>query len=240
MKMVKGEPNFGPSGAATIKVVGKQLQVIFDEGNEVVNLNVDLLPPEVDAKKLPTNKKYSVMVDAARSKLTGFRPFAGSYIAEFVELKKKPGQPPIHEYPRKREGMTKDGRPYPKDWHEFKANVRLVEAPFTGLIVPITLRYYFGMDSEDGSVIIAGEGQHSQYLARFIEVNVGDLEKVKIPFSDNILPQLEALLLREKRPFLLVMNNGFADSFGEAPAAYRKAAKKAPAKKAVKKAATKK
>lgn len=232
MKYVPNEPNFGPSGPASINVIGKQLQVIFDEKNEVVNLLTDVLPPEVVVNKLPKNKKYFVSVNGARDKLTAFRPWEGSYICEFIDLKKKPGQPPIHEFPRNRVGQGPTG-PYPKDWHEFSANVRIVEPPYAGLVVAVKLRYYFGIDAEEGLAVITGEGKHAQYLGRFIEVNVGDLEKVRIPFSDNILPQLETLLQKERRPFLLIMSKGWPDSFGEAPAAYRKAGK-AVAKKAVK------
>lgn len=233
MKYVPNEPNFGPSGPASINVIGKQLQIIFDEKNEVVNLLTDVLPPEVLVNKLPKNKKYFVSVSGQRDKLTAFRPWEGSFICEFVDFKKKPGQPPIHEYPRNRQGMTQDGRPYSKDWHEFSANVRIVEPPYTGLMISVKLRYYFGIDPEEGLAVITGEGKHAQYLGRFIEVNVGDLEKVRIPFTDNILPQLEQLLQKERHPFLVIMSKGWPDSFGEAPAAYRKAAKPA-AKKAVK------
>lgn len=233
MKYVPTEPNFGPSGPASINVIGRQLQVIFDEKNEVVNLMVDVLPADVIVTKLPKNKKYFVSVTGQRDKLTAFRPWEGSYICEFVDFKKKPGQPPIHEFPRNRVGQGPNG-PYPKDWHEFTANVRIVEPPYAGLTIAIKLRYYFGIDSEEGLAVITGEGKHAQYLGRFIEVNVGDLEKVRIPFSDNILPQLEQLLQKEHRPFLVIVSKGWVDSFGEAPAAYRKAGKPA-AKKAVKK-----
>lgn len=230
MKYVPNEPNFGPSGPASINVIGKQLQIIFDEKNEVVNVLTDTLPPDVLVNKLPKNKKYFVSVSGQRDKITALRPWEGSFICEFIDFKKKPGQPPIHEFPRNRVGQGPNG-PYPKDWHEFTANVRITEAPYTGLVVGIKLRYYFGMDAEEGLAVISGEGKHAQYLGRFIEVNVGDLEKVRIPFSDNILPQLEALLQKERRAFLLIMSKGWPDSFGEAPAAYNKAAKKTAVKK---------
>lgn len=229
MKFVPNEPNFGPSGPASINVIGRQLQVIFDEKNEVVNLPLEALPPDSVPGKLPKNKKYFVSVSGDRQKLSAFRPWEGSFIAEFVELKKKPGQPPLHEFPRERVGQGPNG-PYNKDWQEFTAILRIAEPPYTGLIVTTKLRYYFGMD-EEGLTTIKGEGKHSQFLGRFLEVAVGDLEKIKIPFSDNILPQLEKLLLERHRSFLIVMSKGWVDSFGEAPAAYQKVAKKVAAKK---------
>lgn len=238
MKMVKSDPVFGPMGSAEIEIIGRQLQVVMDETHEVVNLSTDQLPPDVDLKKLPTNKKYNVMVSGDRTKLTGFRPFAGSFVCLFTDIKKKPGQPPIHEFPRNREGKSATG-PYSKDWHEFTANCRVAEAPYTGLIIPVKLRYYFGM-GEDGNAVIAGEGKHSQYLARFLEVATGDLESIKIPFSDNILPQLERYLQEQQRPFMVIMANGWPDSFGDVPAGYFKPVKKTAAKKAAKKPAKKK
>lgn len=236
MKYVPTEPNFGPSGPATVNIVGKTLQIIFDQGNEVVNLATDLLPPDVDVKHLPTKKKYSVLVDGTRTKLNGFCPYEGSYTCEFLEFKKKPGQPPMHDYPRNRVGQGPNG-PYAKDWQEFTAILRILEEPYTGLLVSTKLRYYFGIDEETGNAVIKGEGKHSQKLGRFIEVACGDFEKVVIPFSDNVLPPLERLLQEQHRPFLIVMSKGFVDSFGEAPAIYlktvakKKAAKKVTAKK---------
>lgn len=238
MKMVKSDPVFGPMGSASIDVIGRQLQIVMDETNEVVNVTTDQLPPDVDLKKLPRNKKYNVMVSGDRTKLTGFRPFAGSFVCLFVEIKKKPGQPPIHEFPRNRVGKSDKGD-YSKDWHEFTALCRIAEAPYTGLIIPVKLRYYF-TQGEDGNAVIAGEGKHSQYLARFLEVSTGDLEGIKIQFSDNILPQLERYLQEQQMPFLIVMANGWPDSFGDVPAGYLKAPKKSVSKKTAKKSAKKK
>lgn len=234
MKYLPTEPNFGPSGPATVNIVGKTLQIIFDQGNEVVNLPTDVLPPEVDLKHLPLKRKYSVLIDGTRTKLNGFHPNDGSYTCEFLEFKKKPGQPPMHDFPRNRVGQGPNG-PYAKDWQEFTAILRIVEEPFTGLLVSVKLRYYFGIDEETQQAVIKGEGKHSQFLGRFIEVACGDFEKVQIPFSDNILPALERLLQAAHRPFLIVMSKGFVDSFGEAPAIYLKAAAKKTAKKVAKK-----
>lgn len=243
MEFIPTEANFGPSGEAQINVLGQQLQIVFTGNNEIVNLPISVLPPNVpSAKKLPANKKYFVSVNGKRDGLSMFVPMTGSVVVKFIGFKKARNQPiALPQRPRKDVGVNKDGTTYPKDWLEFTAVCEVIDAPYTGLEIGVKLRYYFG-EGANGLAGIRGQGKHSLKLARFLEVVMGDASLVKVPFSDNILPALEALLLDHGRPFMIVMANGFADAFGEAAASYLKksSGKKVAAKKTAKKAAPKK
>lgn len=243
MDFLPGESKMGPRGAASIAIVGVQLQVVFDQNNEVVNLPLATLPPNCNQpRKLPQNKKYMVAVNGAHTELNTFHPFVGTVICKFIGFKKRRNDPvPMPLAPFNKEGKNDKGGTYTKDWLEFTALCEIIDAPYTGLVVPIKFRYYFG-PSADGNAGIVGGGKHSVKLARFLEVIAGDGTKVKVPFSDNVLPALEAFLLEYGRPFQIILANGYADAFGEAPAIYLKksGSKKTAAKKATKKAAPKK
>lgn len=239
MEMMPTAPNYGPAGEANIAVLGQQLQIVFKGSNTVVNVPVTLLPPSVVAKKLPANKSYRVSINGKYDKLTMFNPWAGTFVAKFIGFKRGNNQPiPTPQYPRERTGKNEDGTTYPKDWLEFNAVVELIEAPYAGLQLSVKLRYYFTLGSDGKRAAVSGTGKHSVKLNRFLEVIMGDASDVNVPFSDNVLPALEALLLEKGHPFTVVIANGWADAFGEAAASYWKksgskpAAKKATAKKA--------
>lgn len=243
MEFIPTEASYGPSGEANIAVIGQQLQIVFTANNEIVNLPISVLPPHVpSAKKLPANKKYFVSVNGKRDGLSIFVPMTGSVVAKFIGFKKARNQPiAMPQRPRKVEGVNREGGTYTKDWLEFTAICEVIDAPYTGLEIGVKLRYYFG-EGANGLVGIKGQGKHSLKLARFLEVITGDSSKVRVPFSDNVLPALEALLLEIGHPFMIVMANGFADAFGEAASSYLKktSGTKVAAKKSAKKAAPKK
>lgn len=242
MKAIASDVKFGPSGEASIAVIGQQLQIVFTDSNEIVNLPVTVLPPHVpSAKKLPANKKYFVSVNGKRDSLSMFNPWTGSVITKFIGFKKARNAPiPIPEQPREREGIdSRSGQSYQKDWLEFTAICEIIDAPYAGLEVRVKLRFYFGEDDE-GMLGIRGTGKWSVKLTRFLEVILGDIEKVRVPWSDNPLPNLEALLLDKGKPFTIVMAKGWAEAFGETTGNVGKKSGKASAKKAAKKAAPKK
>ena len=54
--------------------------------------------------------------------------------------------------------------------------------------------------------------------ADFIELSTGaSIDDVNIPFSDNILPALEQLLAKSRKPMLMSVKNGWPDQLVEPP-----------------------
>lgn len=234
MEIVEGERQYGPIGAAKVSIAGKVLQVVFVDSGEIVNLGTDALPEGV--KKIPSGL-YKVSLSHKKDRLYELYPLDGSVEVEFIGIAKKKGQPPFPRPPFKREGTNRDGSTYPKDWLEFKVLNRIVSGPHTGLIVGFKLRYYFAL-GKDGFVAISGTGKHSQLLARWIDSVTGDASKVRVPFSDNVLPPLETVLLRESRPYMVVLEKGWVNTIAPGFADARKRAKhiaKPTAKKSAKK-----
>jgi hypothetical protein len=239
MDIVEGERQYGPIGAANVALVGKVLQIVMTESGEIFNLSADALPEGV--KKIPSGQ-YKVSLSADKKKIYELYPLNGSVNVEFVGFAKKQGQPPFPRPPTKRTGVNRQGQEYPKDWLEYKVLCRIVDGPYKGLTVGFKLRYYFAVGKDGTHAAVSGTGKHSQLIARFLDCATGDIGKVRVVFSDNILPPLETLLLREVRPFVLIIENGWVNTIAagfetarrRAPHIAKKAAKKT-AKKAVKK-----
>lgn len=232
MDIVEGERQYGPIGAAKVATVGKVLQIVLTASGEIVNLSTDALPEGV--KKIPSGD-YKVSLSVKKDKLYEIYPLNGSQEVEFIGFAKKEGQPPFPRPPLKRTGINRQGKEYPRDWLEFKVLVRIVSGPHTGLIIGFKLRYYFAVGKDGIHAAVSGTGSHSQILARFLDASTGDISKVRVVFSDNILPPLETLLLREGRPFQVIVEAGWVNTIAAVIGGKRKpAAKKSAAKKKAK------
>lgn len=233
MEVVAGEREFGPMGPAKVSLVGKVVQVVFKESGEIANLSLDALPEGV--KKIASGE-YLVSLSKDRTKMYILHPLNATVEVEFIGFKKSPGQPPFPRPPAKAEGINrKTGMTYPKKWLEFTAYHRVVGEQHKGLTIQMKLRYYFGVGSDGTHAAVKGEGDWSQKLSRWLDCATGDISKIKVVFSDNILPPLETLLLRESRPFQMILENGWVST-----TAATIGKRKSPAKKSAKKPAKKK
>lgn len=238
MDIVAGEREFGPMGPAKVAVVGKVVQVVFKESGEIANMNTDALPEGVT--KVPSGE-YLISLNKDRNKVYILHPLTATVEAEFIGFKKAPGQPPFPRPPTKQEGVNrKTGMTYPKKWLEFVAFFKVVGDQYKGLTIQLKLRYYFGVGNDGTHAAVKGEGNHSQKLARFLDCTSGDIGSIKIPFSDNILPALEAYLLRQGRNVQLIMQNGWVETIAATVGGKRKPAKKTASKKTAAKKKAKK
>jgi hypothetical protein len=234
MFFVKSAPKLGPLGPATVSISGKIVQIVYEGTGEVVTLPVTTLPEGTG--KLPAGK-YSVGVSADRTRLNHLVPLNASVEVRFIGLKHRDGQPPFPQQPFNKTGEKRGGGTYPKDWLEWQALHRVEpDDLYAGLIIPYKMRYYFTVGA-DGITAIAGEGKHSQAIGRYFDVCTNG-QKITIPFSENVLPALEAFLLEHGVVFQLHIENGFVNTVSatiQKPVKRKSAAKKTAAKKTSKK-----
>jgi len=207
----------GPSGEARLSLRKNDLLVRMVSG-PTFSLDRSLVPDSVS--KLP-DISYRVAVSKDYTRLYTLVPWTGMYRANFQAFKANPNQPPMAMPPFEPQGMTRDGKPYPKDWLEFRALCPIIEGACKGLVISIKFHYNF-TGSADGLAALRGQrSRHTQFLARFLDVSVG-LDRVQIPFSENLLPPLQTLLQKHGRSFQVILNQGFPETFAEDIAPRRK------------------
>jgi hypothetical protein len=121
--------------------------------------------------------------------------------------------------PKRYEGMgrKKNGETFPYNFEGFNVLVEIQEGAWAGTVYPSMLRYLF-TDAGDGETCgIRTGGKHAQILANFLE-NAGlDFDVDTIPLSDNVLPWLESELVSRGARFMIVVGNGYVDSYAPAP-----------------------
>lgn len=156
-------------------------------------------------------------VSRDRKKLSAIRPLRGSFVGKFAGIAKPQGQPPAAKL---YEGTFTNKVTGNKEGYSYEAFTALFEVTvgsWAGVVIPVFLRYNF-VDAGDGETTgIKGQGKHSTMLAQFMEYSGFDLLNESIPYSENVLPWLEANLLENDESMLIVLEDGYAQSFGPAP-----------------------
>lgn len=245
MKQIPGPRSNGPSGLANVTFDKKgKIAVLFKDGNFVGQSYNPAIPDGLEAKnlralveasKLP-NGEYSVRLSNDGKKLYGISPYNASVTARLLKFAAAEGQPPI---PKHFTGnrTKKDGTTYPVDEHTFTAVMVCTDSiwpKYAGLTFPISLLYarngicLFADDGE-GYAVVSGMFDKANFLVNFIHQLGGDA--VIIPFSSNILPDLEKVLHEADKEVLCVLERGWVSSISEAPAVPTKQAKPAPKKR---------
>ncbi len=228
----------GPRGEATLTKFPDTLDVTFQADGqtlsfsrrdpEAIGFDVESVPfPETPATtagistaegaapSAPTMKVFAD-VSGDKKKLYSVRPLVGSFFVKVVGFAHAEDTLPA---PKRYEGMgrKKDGTTFPYNFEGFNILVEIQEGSWIGTIYPSMLRYLF-TDAGDGETCgIRTGGKHAQILANFLE-NAGlDFDVDTIPLSDNVLPWLESELVSRGARFMIVVGNGYIDSFAPAP-----------------------
>lgn len=241
MKRIASSRPKGDSGLATVALKNKRLVISFldeDTGRTIGlrDLDPDQLPDDIQL----TNAKYFVSLDATNTELRGIRPWSGAVNAKVTGFLHRDDQPPI---PKQGQpfGKRRDGTTYPKNELTFGARAVITDGIFANMEIICHFVYAswyedgnqksgFSMDDE-GNVGLVGTGGDTEKLAAFLEAN-GVAEKV-IPFSENVLPSYERAILKEGRTMLVVMNDGWPQTYSALEPTRGRKAK--PAKKTTKK-----
>ena len=84
---------------------------------------------------------------------------------------------------------------------------------YKGMVQSMFLAYKFA--EYDGITVIKGSGRWVDNLQAFLEA--GGIWDQDIPFSDNVLPTIQKMLLVESKVFGLAIKDGFVDSIMELP-----------------------
>jgi len=185
------------SGKATIKenVAKGKFQVTFEDGFVKVFDKSDC----PDAMK---KGNWFVTLLSDGDGVMGLRPINAMGKAKFSHFVAGDDDIPVP--------FTKEGK-----FGDYLAFIALLSlgGEYKGMMQPFFLYYKFA--EYDGNLVIKGSGRSTDMLQGFLEAcGVWDQD---IPFSDNVLPTLQKMILVEGKVFGLTIKDGWVDSIMELP-----------------------
>jgi hypothetical protein len=225
IKKVKG--GRGNYGSAQIRLTKKSVMVKFDdkkdEDGNIIEKGKDF---EIERENAPDNVEaghWSTAVSSDGTKLFSIRPLVGTFDAKFVKF-----------------AAAKDAQPAPELEPSTYRNDKGQVVPgknklvFTAIIevggeyeYPCKLPYLFS-EGDNGNVQLTYRKMGPRISQMIDFLDVCGVKDSAIPYTENILPHLQEMILDEDRTFNVVIKNGWIDSFNP-PLVERK--KKVVAKK---------
>jgi hypothetical protein len=220
--------NYGPSGPATIKVTPKVIEVKMDGNKYLEPFRFD----RASYKGVVVAGHGYARISSDTEVLYGLRPLTGNYFVKFKEFSHKKEEAPLPRTMKERVGVT-NGKPWKIEEHiEFTALVTITQGEWEGAELPINLWYHFREYQSTGlTEQIIGRSKSKVLLDNFL-INGGiDMDTDTLPWSENVLPELQARLKKASAEFLVNLNaKGYIETISPAPSMgspkKKKAAKK--------------
>jgi len=200
----------GKTGAAQIKFSRDDVVVKFEEDKTVENLPAENVPDFLIGK----DGRFIVTLDKENTRIKYASVPRGVYLAKFTGFSHKEGEQPMY---RTVEFSPKTAwRDFPIPRHlEFTALFEVIDNPkdeYNGFPIPLNLWYIF-YDYDGTGTTTAFGGQGETRLGDFLLATGIDMVTDSIPYSDNVLPALEKMLLEKGKTVAMVINDkGFVKS----------------------------
>ena len=160
---------------------------------------------------------YAVSMSESGDKLWSIRPAVGLYRVKFTGIAGREGEPPTPKLVPGGPRTGKDGKHWVAlDKHQFTLLFEIVTGKCKGMAITYTLDYLFKRYMETDEVYVpdrGGAGSASKKLIEVMSLLGFDWANDSIPWSENILPWLEAWLLKKpKRNLVVILKDGWIDS----------------------------
>lgn len=202
--------------STTVRAIGAcrwqedgSLKVKIDD-DPVIKFPADKLPDNIKGKLLKGKLQFAM--NQRKDQIYSIIPAEGAFKAKFDSFQtgKDEKLPQPHHITGK--GTNQSGQEYPKDYWQFTALCRIMEGDFEGFVVPYFLRYDpFYMGNENGQQIAGIKmTKHGERLLEFMDT-LGVTDN-PLPWSDNLLPELQKRILKADRIFRIVIKKGYIDS----------------------------
>lgn len=237
MKLLPGVTERGPMGPANVAIKGRTLAVVMlDERNNETNDRYAFTLDDLPKGAKPPSGKYAVSVSADGQYLQGMRPLNGAVTVKVKHFAHKEGQPPQFKED-KGTRTNRKSQTYTVNDLKFTVIGRILSEPYEELevVLPILAKRKLNgfVEDDEGMLAIQGDSDAIRKTIMFMEAT--GVANTPIPFSDNPLPALEKAILNADREFLVVLQNGWPDSYAEIPQVKTKKSKPTKAKGKTKK-----
>lgn len=207
--------SIGPQGLADVKVLSKNVRVMFKDTGDVYEIALD----NWDKKR--ASGEYLVTLNKTTDKVIGIRPPAGTYIVRFHQFGNRVDTIPQPKIQRGGVRQSKSGGTYmAPDKMVFNALLEVIsEDRFNGLEILSILPYGFEPQSGTPFSTINVSGKTDlERIETFLRLAGFDFNK-DIPFAPNVLPWLEEELKRAATVWMVTTNeDGFIASMAALPA----------------------
>lgn len=172
-------------------------------------INRDNCPEYIGLAK--NAKDWMIQMSGDNHKMLSFRPAQGVFIVKTQSFSSKEGEEPVAKL--KEVNFVRDGKQVNYSYEYFTVILEIVDnEQFNGVTLPLILRYNFAEVIKDGKSFVGFSmgGKYTQQLEEYMLV-AGLLEEKYHPmtYSDNILPALQRLALREDRKFQVTVKDGW-------------------------------
>ena len=210
---ITSRAKYGPRGLAKVTVTDEKIKVQFEETRDTF----EVFREDAPEYKI-TDGKYIVSMDSDCMKIMNIIPPKGTYFGRFSHFWHKQDELPIYRSVAAKTGRKKDGGSFFVPSHlEFTAVFSITSKDYEGFEVPYIMWYCF----EPGKIDpfesdIVGKGR--QKVEDFLMAAGFDVLTDSIPYSENVLPELEKMVLSKKAEVAITINlGGWVDDITSAP-----------------------
>lgn len=200
----------GSTGAAEVTVTSTKIRVVFQGTGQTIDVLRE------DAPDYMISGKQIVSLSGDNNRIFSAKPSGGSYVCKFIGLWSREGEPPTPKKVPAKSGVSK-GKPYQIPEHlEFTALFE-IQSPKKWKRYQLSQNLFYAFSEYEGGITqIKGNG--SKKLEEFLQVCGMDFVSDDIPFSENVLPYVEKLLLERNHKVIISLNpDGWVDSIVPAP-----------------------
>lgn len=207
----------GPRGLADVKVNAKSVVVTFDD--EMLGVYKFLRDDEDKVPStLNSSGRMNISLNRDGDAIWSCFPAEGSFKCRFAGFPHAEGEEPA---PKDKPGATRTGKgggmytvqPY----RQITFLMEITAGKFEGMTVPVFAHYLFAPYENTGLAWIYGAPKKKAQLEDILRTLGLDFQNDNLPFSDNVLPALQKILLDRKKDVLVRVQNGWAQDLSELP-----------------------
>jgi hypothetical protein len=172
---------------------------------------------------LPAGNQFegaTVRVNGSADMLYSLYPSYKSHVVRYKKMPCRDGELPMPRMVEGKDIKMKDGRKFFKPEHlEFTIILEVLSGDWAGAEIPYFLEYVFAAD-KDKSTILNGGKKANEKVMTLLDLAGFDLAQEDIPWSDNVLPDLDQILSERAsdHPFQVSMEKGYIKSCEALPA----------------------
>lgn len=213
--------SYGPSGLGEIRVLAKSKTVkVISSAGDVYPINFEDVAEGVPIKN---KKKAYFGLDQLETRLLSVRPWDDAHFVEFGGFTRR-GNADEPTFKTKKGGW-RDGREGGRYWEDdrlkFTAVLDIIAGDFEGYSLLLGMDYMFVPNPEDTNTCYIQAKRESwlERIYQFLDLSGFDRASEDIPYSTNVLPWLETILLKraKKNRFQAIVEEGWIDKLARLP-----------------------